>query len=302
MFEHLGTTAVKTPSTFLLAVTAALLGGAMPVVVKLGVTELPPGLFTCLRFCIAALVILPFVNLQSFRQSKFRSLPNLVLVVLGNAANVILFAFAIPYVSPTLSQLLYFLGPLIVCLGSALFLKEPPSLRNLGGVALGFMGAGIAISEGIRFGSSKGGILLVLVAVISHASFVLFSRSLRAVYSPSEQTVVMAIVCAVASGGLSFGFEAPLKAHISATSLLTLLYVGIIGGAAYYFIQQRIITQTSALAAASIIYVQPIATYGWSFLVFRENLSFLTVLGGVVAVFGAYLASQRAVKPPAVLY
>jgi O-acetylserine/cysteine efflux transporter len=278
---------------FTLAVLAAILGGAMPLVVSSGVETLPPILFCCLRFFVATVSLTPFLFIDAPHRTSGSNWWWLGVAVLGGVANITLFAFAIPHVGMTVSQLLYLLGPCVVAALSFWLLHEPLRLRQGIGILVGLVGTGIAISQDVQMSGTLKGVGLITLAVFSHATFVVVGRKVRATFSAAYQTLGMSLTGTVLLAVAHLLFEPPANPSAIIDDLFPLLYVGIIGGAVYYVLQQRIAHGTSAIAVSAIIYLQPVVTYFWSWLILGEDLTVYLMVGGALAMVGAYLASQQ---------
>jgi drug/metabolite transporter (DMT)-like permease len=278
---------------FTLAVLAAILGGAMPLVVSTGVETLPPILFCCLRFFISTLSLTPFLFIDARPRTSGTNWIWLAVAVLGGVANITLFAFAIPHVGLTVSQLLYLLGPCVVAAFSYWFLREPLGMRQGIGIGIGLIGTAIAISQDIKIAVTLKGIGLIAIAIVSHALFVVIGRKVRGSFSPAYQTFSMSLAGAVLLSIAHLAFEPRVAPAAIIADLFPLLYVGVIGGSVYYVLQQRIAHSASAIAVSAIVYLQPVITFFWSWLIRGEDLTASLVIGGALAMIGAFLSSQQ---------
>ena len=286
--------------TFLLTLTAAFLGGGISVVVKVGVQDLHPVAFSFLRFIIAALAVLPL----ALPIVRFRHLMNrgLILAALSNTVNVVFFSFGVQFTSPVLSQILYLLSPIIVCVFEAAWLNERPSRLQVCGILLGTVGAVLGIFWRAKTGLSSEplGIMLVLLAVFGYSAYLIFSRTVRSVFTPVEQTFTACIVTA-ASLLVPWGAIAATSPDGGVPHTLTggfaLLYCGVLGGAGYFLIVQKIIKVSSATAATAVLYVQPFTSAAWAAVLIGEEVSPILLSAAVLSIIGARLAGMRASMP-----
>ena len=126
---------------------ANFLGGALPpLLVKLGVREIPPLTFTVFRFVLATLFLLPF-----YLKNHKLKIPLINKWTLLNSlffeGNVALFSIAIQFTSAIMSQLIYIFVPIIVGIWGVLFLEEKISGNELIGSIVAFAGAIFLLSE-----------------------------------------------------------------------------------------------------------------------------------------------------------
>ena len=290
------------PSVTFLILLAAALGGLTPIIIKDGLREITPISFTLLRFLIAALVLIPACAGSLKTMLHKPGLKTLLLASLGNVANVILFAFGVRFISPSLAQLLYLLGPVLTYCLSMSLLSETPSLRRTSGVLLGLSGATLAVVSGPDFSlnlNSRGnlGIGLILLAVLSHVSYTVISKKVKLHFSPQEQTLLMSALCILTLLVLlPFEPESLLTSasKLSQRAWLAVIYSGAVATGLYYFLMQAVIRKASPVSAASILYVQIGFTFSWAALLYGERLHWLVFLGAAIAIAGAFMVSAPA--------
>jgi len=285
----------------MLVLAAAFTNGAVPVLIKLGINDIPPLSFTFLRFFLSSLILIPF-SFYRGRPTIFqrRGWLRLALVSLGNVGNVTLFAFGVRLISPAIAQVLYLLAPIFVYLASIMFLEEKIGLKRTVGVLLGLAGALLTVIHGPQFSMSLAndsfiGVGLILLGVFSFTSYMVLSKGVRQEFSPQEQTLVMSLVTLVVLT-IALPFETGrLLPDISAVTwpaFGALFYVAIVGTVLFYFIIQAIIRRGSPVAAAGILYLQTFFTFIWSALLTGEQLNRLVYGGAILAIFGTYLSAQ----------
>lgn len=292
-------TTIRRMPVFALVLIAALLGGALPVSVKVGSSALSPLLFVTLRFFIAALTLLPLMSRARRRRLEVAIKNPLVLVAIAaNAGTIIFFAFAIPHLSPVLAQILYLLCPLLICVGEAVLFKDKVSFKAVVGIMSGLLGATFAAlayqTSSTPFSSI--GFIYMLFAVVCYAIYGLASRHTRTHLGALEQTFAMSIVVCLSATLATMILNEPQKYLVSGLSdsrtLISLLYAGIVGAAIFYALIQEIIRKSDATSASTIIYIQPFTVMLVSFLVLGEALSMQGTLGAVLSILGAYLVTN----------
>src|SRR3989344_4739986 len=158
-------------------IVASLVGGAMPVFIKIALKEIPAFSFIFFRFLIASLFLIPFLLRE--KNSKRVSKKLIAISVLATV-NVLFFAFGIKLTTASAGQMLYTSVPIIAAILSYFLLKERIGLIKAVGVALGFLGATIIVILPLLgksiFAGNLFGNLLIIVAVVSFAIYSVLSK------------------------------------------------------------------------------------------------------------------------------
>lgn len=173
---------------------AGIISGAVnPIVVKLGVREIPPITFTMLRFLFATLIFLPFYLRQKNHKLYKSDIFILSTRSLFFAANVALFSISIQYTTALISSILYVIAPVFVLLLARLILGEPLTKNKLLGLALTLIGVVFLLYQSIdqqkilTFGTPFGN-LLMIVGIICYSFYVVYSKKLTHSYTPTTTT------------------------------------------------------------------------------------------------------------------
>jgi O-acetylserine/cysteine efflux transporter len=150
------------PLDLLTAVFVAFVWGLNFVVIKLGLAELPPLLFSALRFTVAAL---PWVFLVGRPQAPWR-------IVFGIGLFLGLFKFSALFIGMDLgmpaglASLVLQAQAFFTVLFAAVWLKERPKRRHLVGMAVAF--AGLALIA-VEFGAAPQDLLGLALVVLAAA-------------------------------------------------------------------------------------------------------------------------------------
>jgi drug/metabolite transporter (DMT)-like permease len=94
-------------------------------------------------------------------------------------------------------------------------------------------------------------------------------------------------------------------AAVQLKHVLAGIYTGVIGTVVFYLVYQQALKLGSELAAALFTYLQPIATILLASAFLDEKITVPFVIGGVLALIGARMASNAksdlGIKKPAIL-
>jgi len=283
---------------FISIVLAAILGGGIPVFSKIALKQVDPVSFTFMRFAIASFCLLPLV--MTSKDKKEKGIGRAVIISLLGTGNVLLFSIGVRLTTATISQMLYAVVPVIAAIFSFFILKEKYTKRKNLGIFFGLAGVAILIlAPMIGKGASSGslpGNLIVMSAVTSFTLYTVLSKPLQKKFSPILLTFVLATTTAITLFPFFIWTLLINQAWVSgleAATFLSILYVGIFGGAAYYLLYQYAIKHGTPVIASMTMYLQPTATFFWAFFLLSERLTLTMIIGAALAIFGAYLVSFR---------
>lgn len=283
---------------FVFLLVLALVGGGLSVLVKIALLEIPPLTFSSLRFLLAIIILLPFFLREKIKLN--RDILRILGLSLFGAGNIALFALGIRYTSANTGQIIYVASPILAGVLSAIILKEQITKNKVIGVLLGLLGTSLIIFLPIIDKNSPiSGTLLgnsiITLAMISFTIFSVYSKHFQKKYSPVYITFFFMLTTFLVTLSLSlveFKTHPSWWLNVTHSSLLSLLYVGILGTAGYYLIYQYAIKVGSPLIASMTLYLQPITTFIWAYILLGEKLNIGFVLGAIFSLFGAWFATR----------
>jgi len=269
------------------ALAVVFLWGLNVVMMKIGLNEMSPLLFTASRFALLALVLLPFCRIA---RHQLRDVAILALVMgIGHFCTL---AIGISYVDSALAGLVLLLGAPCSSLLAFLFFNE--RLRPLQVVALLGAVAGIAAPT----------LLQQKVELQLGAAIILFSMLVWAVGNllvkrVSELPILtVQFWIGVISSPLCFGLwllqpdSQPLADQFNLASIAALCYV--VGGSSVlaYYIWYQLLKHHSINRVVNLTLLQPIVTMGFGYLLLDELLSGLQLAGAAVTLAAMWLFYQ----------
>ncbi len=285
--------------SIILITIAALAGGGIPVFSKIALRTIPPLPFTLIRFILASIILLIILLLQK-QKLTLKGFKELIPVSILGSMNVTLFVFGVRWTTASSSQMLYTFAPLLAALASYFLLKERFSSRKIVGILAGFLGSLIIIILPVLSGKSSingsiAGNLIIFIAVISFSFYSVFSKHYQKKYQPLQITLAFALTTVVIQTILSpFTFHNATWVHsISAATIWSSLYVGIIGAGIYYYVYQLAIKNATPVVATMVLYLQPIFTILWAVGMLNEKLSLWFIIGSLLAFAGIILVTSK---------
>ncbi len=259
------------------------------------------------RFLIAFLIMSILIVLKIIKVNyKGKNIRGLFL--LGLMEPIIYFIFetyGIKYSSSSIAGLMIALIPIGVVVLSAYFLKEKPSALQLFFImmsVLGVMLIGVMGSSGSNSGNLFG-IILLLGAVMSAATFTIISRKLSADFTPMELTYSMMVLGAVFFNGISLvnhalnnnikNYFAPLK---NTNFLISIGYLGILSSIVAYFLINFTLSKLEASKSAVVSNLATIVSIIAGVVVLKEPFHYYHLIGSILIILGVWGTNNYEIK------
>ncbi len=274
----------------------SILGGATASVTKIGLIDFPPFSFVFVRFLIASLVLLPFVNLKTIIRNSIHILP----VAIFFTINILVFIIGIKLTTATISQLLYAGVPFLTSIFLYIFFKEKIGTAKSTGVLIGFIGVTSIILlpaiEGKQFSGNLLGNALIGIGVISYSLFMVYSRNALKKYSPFVITATITFITAIIAFPL-FIYENINTSYwwndLAPASISALLYIAIVSTILTYLLNQYAIKHGGSVFASTSLYLVPLFNYLTAYILLGEKLTEGLIIGGILILVGIYLAGVK---------
>ena len=252
------------------------------VAAKVGVQEMPPLLFTGLRFLILTVVLLPCL-----RPARGRMGDVLVIALFNGAFHFGLMFMGLAMTGASVVAVVAQLNVPFAMVLSIIFLGEVVRWRRWCGIAMTFVGVLIVSFDPPVF-EARTGVAFAAAAALSGAIASVCMRRLTQVgmFQLQAWTAVITAPLLLSS---SFLFESGQLSHIVnaqaitwAALLFTTIGASLIGHNAYYYLLQRY--EVSLIAPLSLL--SPILGVAFGVSMLGEPLSTRIVIGAVTAFIG----------------
>lgn len=284
---------IKNP--FVLTIIAALCGSSVPIVAKPILGSIDPILLNFLRFFFATIFLFPFVNKKEITKNNLK---NLAIVGIVGAINPLIFIIALQYTDASVAPLMYSIVPALTALYIYTSTGTHLSLKQILGIILGFVGVAfitiLPILETYRGGLALYGNVLFLGAALTFTIYGILSKKLQTKIKVSPLTLTF-IFC-MSSLIISFPFlvmQTPQSHNFTFLPVVISLFMGIVGTGLFYISYQYALQKGSAITASLFLYLQPLITAVLAILFLGEKITVPLFIGGVVALIGARLASEK---------
>jgi len=137
---------------FLFLILIGILGGIVPLLTKVALTEFNSHQVLFIRFGMGAVLIIPLL-LKYIKHVSIKKIVTILPAGLLFSGNVFFFVVGVQYTTGIVSQLLYLLAPVFVSIIGYFILKEKISWRRIFSMAICFGGSSLLIIRSIQGGN-----------------------------------------------------------------------------------------------------------------------------------------------------
>ena len=279
------------------ALGALLLGATCialsPIFVRVSEAGPTATAFWRVALAVPVLWVLYFLKTKARSQRYSGKWPLLLAAGLAFAGDLAFWHTSIKLTSVANSTLLANLASIFVTLAAWMFLKQKPTRLFLAGLAAALVGVGLLVHTSLAF-SSTGlvGDALGVVTAMFYAGYILAVKSLR---DRGETTLhLMAVTSTITA---LFLFPVALASGeeilpMSAFGWWVLIGLALISHAAGQgLIAYALAHLPAAFSSVSLLF-QPVMAALFAWLLLYEGLVPLQIAGGIVVLFGIYLARR----------
>jgi drug/metabolite transporter (DMT)-like permease len=258
----------------------------------IGLDAFHPGLVTWLRIAFGAIVI---TAIPKARRTAImpQDLPGVrALGLIWIAIPLTLFPIAQQWIDSAVAGMLNGATPVFTALLATILLRALPGRLQMAGLGLGFAGiTAIAFPSAGTGTTATIGVTMVLVATICYAVAINMVAPLHQRYG-SLPVIARAQWVAVAAV-TPFGIYGLTQSSFAWPSLLALLAVGVLGTGVAYILMSTLSGRVGATRSAFINYAIPAVALILGIVFRDELLAPVAVVGVILVVAGAFLASRK---------
>jgi drug/metabolite transporter (DMT)-like permease len=260
--------------------------------IRFTLTEFSPGALGLLRFCIASFSLaLFYLRLENKKPVSTQDKIALMGVgVIGIGLYNFFLNLGEVVVSASIASFIIGLLPLVTILLAISFLKEKVGRRTWCGVFIAVIGM-ILLGLSSSDKSSFLGECYVFIATILGAIYTTLQKQFLNRYHPLQVTSYI-----IWGGTLSLLVFLPsLVIELPEASLLgigTVIYMGVFPAAVAYLAWSYVIHEIPASKAVIFLYLLPLFSSAMGFLLLEEVPKQLTIIGGILGLLGAFVASR----------
>jgi drug/metabolite transporter (DMT)-like permease len=279
----------------------SLTWGSSYLFIRVGVEQLSPLALVALRLVIGwvGLALMVAVLRQNVRLSRRHLLAAALLATINTTIPFLLITWGEETVPSGLTSVLNSTTPIFsVLIAAAILGDEPLTLPRLGGVVVGFGGVLLLLSRDLSHGVIHwSGVLsqgsIVLAALCYALGAVLARKTLRGVPAMTISFHVVTVAAAQALV-LSLAFSPPPVGSLRASSILAVVWLGLLGSAFAYLLYYFVLEHWGAARTTLVTYVIPVVGITLGAIFLGEALDWRILAGSVLVIAGVVLASLAA--------
>jgi drug/metabolite transporter (DMT)-like permease len=276
--------------------------GSTWLAIKIGLEFLPPFLFAGIRFATATVGLLILTKMLHAHMPRNRS-SWMVMLFLG------IFQISLPYglvfwaeqyVTSGLAAVLFATLPFFVVIFAHILVDEKLTKLKAIGVIASFVGLilifwkDIAAPQGLTANFSLYGGLAVVGSAASGALANVVGKQHAEEIDPASNVLVQSLTGTVVLTSFGLVTEKNTVLSFAPTSVLAILYLGIVGSALAFVGMYWLLTKTTATNVSLITFITPILALILGWVVLQEVPDPNVGLGAMLILAGVYLTIKPA--------
>ncbi|MCB0730026.1 MAG: EamA family transporter [Ignavibacteriae bacterium] len=286
---------------YLAWVSICIVWGTTYLAVKIGIKDLPPMLFTGIRWFIAGPTLLLFLIFRKMELPPKSEIKNLIVIgiMLIGLSNGFL-VYAQKWVPSGLSSLLITTLPFwIVSIES--FLPDKPNLNKyiFGGLIIGFFGVSLIFFSEIGTIFNPGyltGILFILASIWVWSSGSIYAKYKKFNSHPLMRASIQMITAGILQIIIGLILGEQNEFTLSEKGIYAMIYLIIFGSFLGYVAYIYAISILPVSFVSTYSYINPVIALflGWYYL--NEKIDLTTIMGSIVILLGVALVQYGSRK------
>lgn len=263
---------------------------------KIAVRDCPPLTLLTIRFLIAGALMLGLAAASGrWKLPSGRDLAALVLLgALNNALYLGLSWSGMTTVSSAFTAVLISTNPLLIGVLAGPLLGERLSWRKLLGLCLGLAGVALVLRSRLTgMQEDLHGTLLVTGGLIALVAGTLLYKMLKPTSGLWTSTGIQSLAGAAALLPFALATENLGDARLTSSLMWSMAYMIVAVSMGGYYLWFMILGRASATSASALHFLMPPLGLLFGWVVLREPVSWLDLLGIVPIAFGIWLATRR---------
>jgi len=287
---------------FMMLIMVVVWAFAFPFI-KIGLEELSFINLTIMRFFIVC-CILPFIIL--FQKKGFSKLQrkDIIPIFLLGFFGVMVYHLGLNYgeqfISPAAASLIIATIPVQIVILAMIFLKEKISLSKTFGVIIALGGVVIISIWGKAESSLEVeyifGAISVLIAALMGALYTIFGKKLLNRYNGLSLTVYAMLLGSI--GLLPFLNISIIEQvrNMSINGWFAVIFLGAFSTVIGYVLWYIALENKTASEISIFLYAIPVFSTIFSYIIFREEITYMFVFGGILVIAGLAIVNMKSNK------
>jgi drug/metabolite transporter (DMT)-like permease len=288
-----------------------LIWGSSFLWIKIGVESITPIMLVTLRvsFGLLALLVVMFVLRQPFPHDRSTLSKYVFMGIFNLVVPFLLITWGETKIDSSLASILNAATPLFVIIIAHFWLRdEKITGARLGGLLMGFAGVVVLVLQNLKLDGRQGDIwgeLAVLLATVSYAVALIFSRRYLRGTKPVVQSTMILVVATALMWIIMPAADQPVVFPATPLTWIAVIWLGVLGLCVAYLLFFYLNNVWGPTRASLVTYVFPVVGVALGIIFLSEPLTWNMVVGSILVVQHqggeSQTARQAEVKPEAVM-
>jgi len=294
------------PLSVIMASTVVCIWAASFIFIKLALIEIPPMTLAFVRFAVATPLLIAITSRGRASREMMRdaiATDFWTFAFLGLIGVTLLYVFqfySLKLISATAGSVIINLHAVFAMLLSAALLKEPLTLRKIGGVFVAFSGVIVMTLQSTNTSLNliqPFGVVLMVAAALCWASYSVFGKKALQRYSNEVTTSCVFLLGTLFLAPFAIG-EGRLNTLLDSSWLtwISVLFLAIPCSVVAYILWNRMIAVTDVTKVLVSLYFIPIPTAILSYVFLGETITYPLVVGAILVLAGVYLTASSTTR------
>ncbi len=279
-----------------------LIWGSSFLWIKIGVAEIGPFMLVALRllFGLLGMLVVVAVTRQPFPRDRRTLLGFVFMGLVNTAIPFTLISWGQTRIDSSLASILNGAVPLFTIVIAHFWLQDEKITRGrLAGLAVGFVGVVVLVSDDLQWGQlfagERLGQLAVVGAAVCYATAITFSRRYLRNQPPIVQSLMVLLVADLALW-LVTPFVEPLGLPALPLTWLAVVWLGLLGSCLAYLLFFYLINAWGPTRASLVTYVFPVIGLILGILFLGEVADWRLLVGSALVVGGVLAVNFNVVR------
>lgn len=264
--------------------------------IRIALETWTPGGLALLRYVVAAVslaCLLPFLDLGSRVKLQWADIKMFsAFALLGVVGYHVGLNLGERTVTAATASFVVSQIPLVTLVLNAVLAKEKLTLWGKVGLAAGIWGTGMILLGEAEGFSIDFGVLWIMIAIVSESLYFIFQKRAMERFTAFGLNFYTTLFAVVFMSPFLFDLTVP-SAQINSATIAIVVYLGIFPAAVAYLLWSYAIKALGVGPPAAALYALPFLTIVMGVVLLGELPNQLALIGGVVALSGAYLCSRN---------
>ncbi|MCX7797040.1 MAG: DMT family transporter [Melioribacter sp.] len=278
--------------------TSVIIWGNSFIATKFLLKTLDPLLIILIRQILAVL-LLGTVALKQKRSFSINIKDHTYILILAIIATIHLWIqlTGLKYTSAANTGWIIGITPIFMTILGSIFFKEKVNYFQLSGIIIAFLGLLLLISKGnitsINFISHKGD-FLILASAFTWSVYSLVNKKISIHYPPLMTIFYLFLMMSI----ILFPFTINPEnindlLQINIFDWLALIFLGFFCSGIAYVLWADAMSKMHSSKVGAFLYIEPFVTVFAAFIFLKEEITFFTMLGGIVIVIGVIIVNRK---------